>query len=333
MTSVNSGQLISLAFVASLFVAIGINLQVVAETEDSSGTSGNISTIHAETDSNQDTQARKAKNPLMDTLTKGNPLMDQLSKNNPIGPLMKPFTDQMASSGMGAIFGLDAGRSGEIKQRDKKDKKRKNVEEVEEAILSKNVGKTTTLSPLEQLTKTLTNPIAMALPGSKLLEGPTQAFNSVIAGPANPVNIATVSLPKVFENTGKIVSSLSGTNLKPRPDDESAYYEIRPGDEPFEYRRPKYFSYDCQFRFACEFGRAMRPITAPFSKGLINNRVFQDMQNRYTRAMTYGSLYDDCERYYCLLIQFVGGPEKFARGVAELVNRVANPEMYDGIMV
>lgn len=172
---------------------------------------------------------------------------------------------------------------------------------------------TTTRSPIEDLTRTLVGGIPGALPQSGLLQGPATVLNSMISL-TNPL--------------GKVLGGSSKSDPEGEASDDRIYYEYDYGEEASGRKRPHYFSHDCNFRVACEIGRTIRPMTTPFHKIVETNKLIQDLQNRFTRAATYGMLHNDCERYYCLFVKILGGPKQFASGVADMVNRLANPEMY-----
>lgn len=89
-----------------------------------------------------------------------------------------------------------------------------------------------------------------------------------------------------------------------------------------------YLSQECAHRIACELGKAMKFMAHPIAKAANNNKIIQDLQNRYTMAVTYGAEHGDCERYYCVVAQFLGGPKEFSGGVVDMTNRVMNPELY-----
>lgn len=198
---------------------------------------------------------------------------------------------------------------------------------------SATTSTTTTTTPLEDLTKTIVN-LPASLPKPKLLDAPTKVLNTVIKSSIE-VGAETMTggsenlLKSVTDTAGKVVGQVTGLMINAKPEREQAYYEYGIGHEPGEYRAPKYFSKECNFRIACEVGRLVNPYSAPLHGVVSQNKMIQDLQNRYTRAMTYGMLNKSCERYFCFLVQLLGGPGQFASGVAELVNRMANPDMYE----
>lgn len=177
---------------------------------------------------------------------------------------------------------------------------------------------TTTATPIEELTGKIVKISPLKLP-----EYSQQTLNKVIK------DISNQDSP-VIEAANQF-ALMAGQFLPPDapPEDDSAFYEFSHHDEPFKYRRPRYFSKDCNFRLACEVGRQIRSVTAPVQQVILSNKHVQDLHNRYTRAMSYGMINNDCDRYYCVIAQFFGGPQNFAKGMAELANRVANPDLYE----
>ena len=140
----------------------------------------------------------------------------------------------------------------------------------------------------------------------------------------------------VSQTTGDNLIRSDKTNSRSPPatrgqmsQDEWSNFEFAGPFEPFAFRRRKYFSHECQFRIACEAGRLSRPMTHEVSKTVASSRFLQDLQNRYTRAFNYGSLHADCDRYYCVLVKMMGGPAGFASGVAEIINRIVNRDLYE----
>lgn len=194
---------------------------------------------------------------------------------------------------------------------------------------------TTTFSPIEDLAQRIIK-FPVDLPdhlGADLLKNsPLSAGNDVLQAilPAGQALLGQNPIKTMTQTTGKIMEQLSGLNLnKMSPENQAMYYEYRNNDEPYGFRSHKYFSRECHFRFACEVGKMLRPFGgSSIAETLEKNRFIQDLQSRYTRAITYGLVYNDCERYYCLLKQLFGGPLEFAGGMAELMNRIANPDMY-----
>lgn len=196
---------------------------------------------------------------------------------------------------------------------------------------------TTTPSPIQQLGMNIENLGHTLVGGTKVFEAPLKIFNGLLAGTATlgKVGAATVDktadkIAKATETTSKIATQMNRQEWDPRLEEESAYYEFTSADEPYTYRKPKYFSRECQFRIACEIGKTIKPLTYQITKVAETNRLIQDLQNRYTRAITYGTVHGNCERYFCLLVQIFGGPTGLASGVAEMVNRLVNPDMYEG---
>lgn len=212
-----------------------------------------------------------------------------------------------------------------------------------------------------QLNKNLQDISTVLSSGARLLETPIRMFNGMLSQSANLTRAgvkAADSLVKAAGSTSKQLATggrgdghSDGGNIHidshsatgeynhpinvhsirggPPPEDDWKYYEYAGPYEPYAYRRPKYFSKECQFRFACEVGKLMKPLTYPVTRKVETSRFVQDLQNRYTRAMTYGTLRGNCERYYCVLVALLGGPAGFASGVAEIVNRAVNSDMYD----
>lgn len=194
--------------------------------------------------------------------------------------------------------------------------------------------------PIQQLSKNL------AILGSSLgmsgsiMEAPMKIMNNLLSGTlnlslvsTNTIDNAATRIAKATEATGKAMiasSQMIRPTKQPKSEDDSMYYEFAAPEEPYFYRKSKYFSKECNFRVACEVGHFFKPLTYQFYKGAESNRLVQDLQNRYTRAITYGTLHDNCQRYYCVLVQLIGGPQAFAGGIAEMVNRAMNPDLYEG---
>jgi len=192
----------------------------------------------------------------------------------------------------------------------------------------------TTDSPIDDLTKTIIR-LPANLPKSGLLDGPAKVLNSMIATSINIGQAGTDTVDdvadqaiKVSEATGKAAVGLSESTLQEAPESDDAYYEDIE-DEPENHRKPKYFSRECSFRIACEIGKTVRPMTVPVYKLVERNKIIQNLQNRYTRALTYGVLHNECSRYYCFFVQLMGGQAQFASGIAELIKRVSNPGLYE----
>lgn len=208
------------------------------------------------------------------------------------------------------------------------------------------------MGPIESLGKNIDKFGSDIVGGNKVLEAPMRVFNSLLSAATNiskgnteKLSEATETVVKATEGTSKVVTSLVAPkrtknrkrkSKKQEQDeddeddiDESEYYEYSETHEPYAHRRPKYFSRECPFRFACEVGKIMKPLAEKFTKEVEKNRFLQDLQNRYTRAMTYGSLRGDCNRYYCFIVALLGGPQGFASGVSEMVNRIVNPDTYE----
>lgn len=214
---------------------------------------------------------------------------------------------------------------------------------------------TTTPGPIESLGKNIDQFGTAFAGGAKLFEAPLRVLSGILSGTTNitragadGIDQATDGVVKATETTSKVVSTLANpTNRRDRgrkpkknhddhndehsedKDEDEEYYEYSGAMDPYSLRRPKYFSRECPFRFACEVGKIMKPLAHPFTKQVEKSRFFQDLQNRYTRAMTYGSLKGDCDRYYCVLVALFGGPQGFASGVAEIINRMVNPDTYE----
>jgi len=213
-----------------------------------------------------------------------------------------------------------------------------------------------TPGPAEKIGRDIDDFRSTLMGGTKLLEVPLKVLDGILSATLNitragtdRIDQATDTVVKASETTSKVVSSLAsippkkhsrGHRKPPRAhieedsdedeyDRDRDYYEFSDSSEPYAARRPKYFSRECPFRFACEVGKIMKPLTHSLTKQAGSTRLFQDLQNRYTRAMTYGSLRGNCDRYYCVLVALFGGPQGFASGVAELINRQLNPETYE----
>lgn len=133
-------------------------------------------------------------------------------------------------------------------------------------------------------------------------------------------------IASVGVHTSKVFTKLSGIGLTAPPESENAYYEYSPSDEWYGHRKPIYFSKECSFRVACEIGRLAKPVLSPVAQQLTTNKIVQDLQSRYSRAFYYGTLYDSCERYFCVFLQLFGGPQKFVAATAEIVKQIASPE-------
>lgn len=196
-----------------------------------------------------------------------------------------------------------------------------------DAFIPKLIPKVTTTTTTTSTTTTTARPNPLDALTGKLASGKGGIFGV----PMNPLDSVFKGADRVtgglIESTSRLVHSLTGGTVLP---DERQYYEYTPIYDPMSFRESKYFSRDCSFRMACEVGRLLKPFGQPFKQTLETSKLVQDLQNRYTRATTFGIVHNDCSRYYCLLVQFVGGPAAFASGIAELLNRMANPEMYEG---
>lgn len=160
----------------------------------------------------------------------------------------------------------------------------------------------------------------------KVVEALTRNFNLTQVAESSPIG----DIARVGEQTTKVLTKMSGIRLTAPPEDETVYYEYAPSDEWDGHRRPRYFSKECNFRFACEVGRMMKPMLAPVAQQFRTNKIVQDLQSRYSRAMSYGVLNDNCDKYYCVLLQLFGGPHKFVAASAEIVSQLATPEPIDG---
>ena len=209
---------------------------------------------------------------------------------------------------------------------------------------STTVAPTTTLNPVAQFSKNVGNVGSSLVDGSKVLENPLKMINSLINSSAeiaraNTKNLdnATQKLVKATETTSKMLSQLGGlTNPKTNTEsasqdknDDFKYYEFAGLLEPYAFRKSKYFSHECQFRFFCEIGKLSKELTLPLFQVVESNRFLQDLQNRYSRALTYGSVHGQCERYYCALLQVFDGPVGMAKGLTAIANRFANPDQYE----
>lgn len=191
-----------------------------------------------------------------------------------------------------------------------------------------NTSTTSSSNPLENplgifevFAKTLI-PTSSNANNSEMLISPAKVLDKLVTNSAS-------QLVKAGQSAGELANKVSSQSTRVRPETEEYLYEYDSNEEPYMYRRPKYFSRDCQFRVACEVGKLLKPVGHPLGEQVKTNKLVQDLQNRYTRAISYGMLVGDCERYYCLVVQIFGGPKAFASGVAELFNRFANPEMYE----
>lgn len=179
---------------------------------------------------------------------------------------------------------------------------------------------TTTAAPIQELGQNF-HEIGKGL--TSAMNAPIKVINGITKVSSDGVNKAADGIVKT---TSDVV--LGGGSAK-RPIDDSRYYEYPTPMEPFAYRRSKYFSRECPFRVACEVGRLFKPFTFRLNGPAMASKFLDDLQNRYTRALTYGNLYGNCEPYYCVLVQLLGGPASFASGVSELVNRMVNSDQYE----
>lgn len=201
-------------------------------------------------------------------------------------------------------------------------------------------------SPLLAPGKLLDNPLLDAsklLNPTKIIETPSKVVVGAVEAGQNLTEKAVKSaggaaLDSAVDMTKRIaggpasIAEALGILVGPHKEKESEFYDMTPPEflrdvEPL--RKPKYFSRDCEFRMACELGRRLKLMAIkPVAEAIKTNKLIHDLQNRYTRATTYGMLYDNCDRYYCVLLQLMGKPKEVASGMVELVNRLANPEMY-----
>lgn len=163
------------------------------------------------------------------------------------------------------------------------------------------------------------------------MNGVVNTLNDVVKGSLSIISSGDKRFGETAEeliNATRVASKVIGSVS--RVDDMLAYYHRLPLEAPDDYIRPKYFSTDCAFRVACEIGSwFLRPNSPQPIKDLVKqNRLIHDLQNKYTRAVTYGFLFGDCSRYYCVFLEFSGGPIKFAGAVTEITNRLLNPDLY-----
>lgn len=172
-------------------------------------------------------------------------------------------------------------------------------------------------------------PFAQNLDASSIIQGPSKVVNA-LASTFNVSKVAEVpamkELAKVGQQTEKVFTKISGIHLSAPPESENVYYEYSPSDEWDGHRKPRYYSKECNFRLACEVGQMMKPMLGPVAHQFRTNKIVQDLQSRYSRAMAYGTLHDNCEKYYCVFLQLFGGPQKFVAASAEIVSRIAQPE-------
>lgn len=154
------------------------------------------------------------------------------------------------------------------------------------------------------------------------------SLNLVPTASGLPLGDTAATLMNVTQKSGKIIERLSG--FSPHPEAEGVYYNgiIAPDEE---WRRPNFFSKSCVFRVSCEVGRLLlKPYSLPPVNLVVErSKLVHDLQNRYTRAATYGLLYGDCSKYYCDMLEFVGGPLRASGAVVELTNRLINPDLYE----
>lgn len=171
-----------------------------------------------------------------------------------------------------------------------------------------------------------------SMPGNIRLGDTAESF-------VNATKQATNMLGKIGDTTkGLLNATKTATNLlgiggKPvsKQEEDLVYYHRMPFVANDDYLKPKYFSTDCSFRVCCEIGKwFFRPaVSAPVIKNTVReNKFIHDLQNRFTRAATFGYLYGDCSRYYCVLLELTGGPIKFLAGATEISNRILNPDLY-----
>lgn len=155
-------------------------------------------------------------------------------------------------------------------------------------------------------------------------------FDIVSKGPMRFEDNANALVNVTRQVAGGLIKTAAKTSHTVRREDDMVYYNRLTYIPTDDYLRPKYFSTDCSFRFCCELGRWMfRPYSPDLVKRIVlENKFIHDLQNRFTRAATYGYLYGDCSKYYCVVLELTGGPVKFAAGVTELANRFLNPDLY-----
>lgn len=156
---------------------------------------------------------------------------------------------------------------------------------------------TTTQAPaIVELAKTISHiPSGLSNPTQKIIDTPVMVLNNVI---------------KSTMHVGDTVGTQSSETDNQAKEDDSFYYEdLKSGS--------KYFSRECQFRFACEFG-ARTKVPQSLIK-LTDFKLIRDLQNKYTKAMTYGFKYGQCEKYFCFVLEMLNGPAKFASGFAEFI--------------
>lgn len=202
-------------------------------------------------------------------------------------------------------------------------------------------GPSSSPGPFNELGKNIDNLGEKIIESTKLAETPIRMLNRMIAGATevSATGTKTVSaltktadgIARVAETSSKLVTPSEQPPAPSKEHDDPYNYEFLEPNEPFLHRKPKYFSRECHFRVACEAGKLLRPFTEKVTKEVETNRFLQDLSNRYTRAFNYGSIEGNCDRYYCAFLALMSGPAGMASGMAEIVNRVANPDMYEGL--
>lgn len=180
-------------------------------------------------------------------------------------------------------------------------------------------GKNLTPSPVDGSQATTASPIRDSTTSSPVeQDGPRYPFEELTdTFIQQPAQFGTNIIKKVATEVVKTTGHVAAAAINP--------LSIKDG------KKTKYFSVECQFRVACEVGKLMKPFAAELAKVLETSKVIQDLQNRYTRSFTYGMAHSSCDRYYCLFLQLFNGPESFAKGLTEMINRMANPELYEGM--
>lgn len=164
-----------------------------------------------------------------------------------------------------------------------------------------------------------------------LIDGPARVLQTVFGTSVDLTKKSVRRVDNVADTIatagGKIAKTLVGSEEVPPSD--VIYHSAAAPDDPFNHDKPTYFSRDCQFRVSCEMGRAFKPMFDGTRDLIMKNKLVHDLQNRYTRAFSYGLVYNDCEKYYCLFVALMGGPRQFTGAITELANRIANPDMYE----
>lgn len=199
---------------------------------------------------------------------------------------------------------------------------------------------TTTHAPIRQLIKSISRLPENLMDGPQMINAPINVINGVMdatgVGDETALDKTAESIAKVTKTTTNLASKVvdlpaNAVNVAQAINpiksvqsdkDEGDWDLFGGGSEP-------YLSQECSFRIACELGKASRVMTLPLAKAAKKSKVVQDLQNRYTLAITYGAVNGHCRRFYCVMAQFLAGPKEAGKGVIDMTNRVVNPGLYE----